>query len=154
MEEPVFPVTLSLSDSPRERQRGDGGRGEAAAAAGDGGLVAHIDLCHFSVSLSPLHLNPARSLHFTSHYTHMHAHAHTHHVRKGHTLTHISYCSRFKKSKSRPLYPFAVEDVFLLFILDFKLDRTLFIFVLVRVFSKRLQMIRTLTFPACRLINI
>lgn len=28
------------------------------------------------LSLSPLHLNPARSLHFTSHYTHMHAHTH------------------------------------------------------------------------------
>lgn len=50
--------------------------GEAAAAAGDGGLGAHIDLCHFSVSLSPLHLFAALSLHFTSHYTHMHARTH------------------------------------------------------------------------------
>ena len=48
----------------------------AAAAAGDGGLGAHIDLCHFSVSLSPLHLFAALSLHFTSHYTHMRAHTH------------------------------------------------------------------------------
>ncbi len=57
----------------------------AAAAAGDGGLGAHIDLCHFSVSLSPLHLFPALSLHFTSHYTHMHARTHKH----THTHTHI-----------------------------------------------------------------
>lgn len=53
--------------------------GEAAAAAGDGGLGAHIDLCHFSVSLSlALHLFPAlslSSLHFTSlHITRTHTH--------------------------------------------------------------------------------
>ena len=55
---------------------------EVEAAAAAAGLGAHIDLCHFSVSLSLLHLFPARSLHFTSHYVHIRAHTQNIHTQK------------------------------------------------------------------------
>lgn len=54
---------------------------EAVAAAGDGGLGAHIDLCHFSAALSPLHLFPTLSP-FTSHHTHVDAHTQSTHKQK------------------------------------------------------------------------
>lgn len=45
----------------------------AAAAAAGGGLGAHIDLCHFSVSLAPLHLF-LLSLFTSLHITHTNTH--------------------------------------------------------------------------------
>lgn len=59
--------------------------GEAVAAAGDGGLGAHIDLCHFSAAPSLLHLLPTLSPYTSVHITHTfmhtpkpHTHTHTH----------------------------------------------------------------------------
>lgn len=51
--------------------------GEAAAAAGDGGLGAHIDLCHFSVSLSRHSTSSPLSLFTSLHIRHTCMHAHT-----------------------------------------------------------------------------